>query len=224
MILPLSKKLDLEIARLKRGYKKFRQEYYGNPDNQLFHDLVVNGQRPKTMVISCSDSRVDPSKIFGCKPGDLFVVRNVANLVPPYENNPRHHATSAALEFAVKHLKVHHIIVLGHSQCGGIRALLKEKPGTHTADSRDFISQWMKIAANARDEILKKHRGLPIDLKAHFCEEKALKVSLQNLLSFSWIEQAVSEKKLTLHAWHFDLKSGQLRAYHANKDIFENIA
>ncbi len=221
MISPMPKNHDSEIARLKRGYRKFHREYYGNPDNQLFHDLVTNGQRPKTMVISCSDSRVDPSKIFGCKPGDLFMVRNVANLVPPHEKNPRHHATSAALEFAVKHLKVHHIVILGHSQCGGIRSLVQDKHDHTLDEEKSFITQWMKIAENARLEVCKHSKGLTMDQKACLCEEKALKISLQNLQTFSWIHQAVAENRLTLHAWHFNLECGQLKSYQPDTDEFE---
>ena len=111
------------LQKILRGYSQFRKKY-ATGDQSIMQYLATHGQKPETMVIACCDSRVDPSLILQCDPGDLFVVRNVANIVPPYECDEKHHGTSAALEFGVCYLQVKHIIILGHSQCGGIDALI----------------------------------------------------------------------------------------------------
>src|SRR5271170_8500669 len=137
------------MDRLIAGYRRFRAEQW--PERQVvFEHLADGGQSPRTMVIACSDSRVDPTMIFGAEPGELFVSRNVANLVPPYEPDSAFHATSAALEFAVRVLQVENLIVMGHAMCGGIRALLSstQDPGG------DFLAQWMRIAEPARQRVV----------------------------------------------------------------------
>ncbi len=132
------------IERLLTGFKNFRRNYYVK-NQALFQALAWRGQSPKVMVIGCCDARVDPMLITGAGPGEIFMLRNVANLVPPYAPDSRSHGTSAALEFAVKSLQVEHIIVLGHAACGGVRALLNEVE-TAAMDT-DFIANWMSIAA-----------------------------------------------------------------------------
>ena len=126
------------IERLLQGFSSFRETYFEN-DNTLFEQLSREGQKPSTLLISCSDSRVDPAILFGVEPGDLFIVRNVANLVPPYEPDARLHGTSSAIEFAVRDLEVSHIITLGHSNCGGIHALCRHLQG----------NDWSEILSNA---------------------------------------------------------------------------
>jgi carbonic anhydrase len=156
-------------------------------------------------------------------PGDLFVVRNVANLVPPCDDNPRHHATSAALEFAVKGLNVQHIILLGHSQCGGIRALLEDRMGQGDSAAKSFIAQWMKIAEPARQKVIHQFACASLEEKARRCEETALQISLQNLYSFPWIAQSVAAGHLQLHTWHFDIGNGQLRYFDQENHRFDTL-
>ena len=137
-----------DIQRFLTGFRVFQKDYFG-PQSDHFEPLK-HGQSPKTMIIGCSDSRVDPALLTNSAPGDIFMVRNVANLVPPFESDGGQHGVSAALEFAVTILEVEHIIVLGHSQCGGINALMN---GNCEARGGSFISRWMSIAAPARDRI-----------------------------------------------------------------------
>ena len=182
---------SIDIQKLLSGFSQFRQEYFSQTNSaERFRTLVEEGQKPKIMLISCSDSRVEPADIFNCSPGDLFVVRNVANLVPPCDPNPRHHSTSAALEFGVKHLEVRHIIILGHSQCGGIRALLETADNDDAAKThKSFIFNWVQIAADAKHKVLADpdHPHHPFDVLSDQCEEEALKISFRNLQSFPWI-------------------------------------
>lgn len=193
----------MPIDRLIAGFKSFRETYYEEqPD--FYRSLVEKGQKPDVMVIACSDSRVNPSIIAKAEPGELFIVRNVANLVPPYEPDSHYHGTSAAIEFAVRDLNVEHIIVLGHSHCGGIRCLCE---GHEDAKNREFIDGWMSIVEQARDDSLKGEAQL------RNVEREAVKVSLDNLLTFPWVKRRVENGRLKLHGWLFDLEAGELLAH-----------
>lgn len=215
---------DAEMERLLQGYQQFRSQYFSEKkENSLYEKLVHEGQSPKIMIIACSDSRVDPSIILGSLPGELFVVRNVANLVPPYDNDPKHHGTSAALEFAVQTLGVNHIIVLGHSHCGGIRALLATPAAAHGQQHHSFISSWMNIAHVAKAKVLAECPHASIDLQEQTCEEYSLRISLKNLLTFPWIHEKVSARVLALHAWRFDLSSGMIQKLNSNTQTFEDL-
>lgn len=196
----------MTIDRLIAGFKSFRETYYEERP-EFYRLLVEKGQRPEVMLIACSDSRVNPSIIAKVEPGELFIVRNVANLVPPYEPDSSYHGTSAALEFAVRDLKVKHIIILGHSHCGGIRCLCE---GHEDGESREFIDGWMSIVAQACDDRLKG------DAKLRHVERAAVQVSLDNLLSFPWVKKRVDEVRLELHGWWFNLEAGELLARDAD--------
>jgi len=196
-----------EIQKLVDGFQRFRERHYGN-DRTFFQQLVREGQAPKIMVISCCDSRVDPAIITDCDPGDLFVARNVANLVPPFETTGHYHGTSAALEFAVLGLQVKHVVVLGHARCGGIRALLQGSKSD--TEPGQFINPWMEIAASARSEALAAHASGSAEELERACEQAAIRVSLKNLLTFPWVRERVQRQQLWLHGWYFDMDNGEL--------------
>jgi carbonic anhydrase len=204
--------------QLIAGFKRFREQSFAD-DNARFRDLVQFGQTPSTLVVGCCDSRVDPALILDCAPGDLFVIRNVANLVPPAENQGHYHGTSAALEFGVRNLAVQHIIVLGHAQCGGIHALLEG--GVASDDS--FISEWMTIADAARQKIEQEHAGDSSEVRHRACEQQAILVSLNNLMTFSWIRERVEQGSLALHGWYFDIERGELLGYNTTARRFETL-
>lgn len=190
------------MENLLEGYRKFRETYWVEHQD-VFAALATSGQNPRIMVVACVDSRVDPQMIFEARPGDLLVLRNVANLVPPYAPNTDYHGTSAALEFAVNILKVDHILVLGHAQCGGVRALLD------APHAGDFIGSWMSIAASARTHALAAAPDDPHETQ-RICEHEAIHVSLANLMTFPWIKERVIAGTLKLHGWYFDIESGEL--------------
>lgn len=207
------------IEKLVAGFNRFRND---ERHRALFEHLTQHGQSPKAIVVGCCDSRVDPAIVTDCEPGDLFIIRNVANLVPPFETDGSRHGTSAALEFGVRHLEVEHIIVLGHAQCGGIRALLNRPAGADTDGS--FISSWMKVAANARNRVLSRLPDQAPEAQARACEQEAILVSLDNLLTFPWILERVAQKKLTLHGWYFDMEQRELLRYDPDSKRFEAFA
>lgn len=205
-----------DIEKFIFGFRQFQKEYFC-ADSTVFEDLR-EAQKPRALLIGCSDSRVDPSLLTGCAPGDLFVVRNVANLVPPCDNDGGHHGVSAAVEFAVRSLEVEHIIVLGHCNCGGIKALLREG-GCERNDG--FIDAWVGIAAKARDKVLDDLAGHKPQVQERACEQAAILISLENLLTFPWVRKRVEAGKLYLHGWYFDFESGELLSYLPETKAFE---
>ena len=202
--------------QLIEGFQRFRERHFAEEGAQ-FQDLVQFGQTPKALVVACCDSRVDPALVLDCEPGDLFVIRNVANLVPPVENQGNYHGTSAALEFGVRNLGVQHVIVLGHAQCGGIHALLE---GNVDAEE-SFIAGWMRIADAARQQVEREHAHASSKVRHRACEQQAILVSLDNLMTFSWICERVEQGKLALHGWYFDIEQGELLGYDALSRKFE---
>ena len=207
-----------DIERFIAGFRVFQKDYFG-PQSDHFEPLK-HGQSPKTMIIGCSDSRVDPALLTNSAPGDIFMVRNVANLVPPYVADGGQHGVSAALEFAVTILEVEHIIVLGHSQCGGINALMngncEDRGGT-------FISRWMSIAAPARDRIQTELAGKDLAYQQYAAEQAAILLSIENLHSFPFIDERITQGTLSLHGWYFDLREGELLEYRADLGVFKKL-
>lgn len=207
-----------DIERFINGFRVFQKDYFG-PDSSHFEPLK-KGQNPSTMLIGCSDSRVDPAILTNSAPGDLFMVRNVANLVPPYQLDDALHGVSAALEFAVCHLQVEHIIVLGHSSCGGIKALMD---GTCGCLGGGFISHWMTIAQPAKDQVLADLHDKDPRLQQRATEQAAILLSLENLHTFPFIDERVCVGKLSLHGWYFDLEQGQLLEYVPQEGVFARV-
>ena len=190
------------MDELIAGYRRFRATRWPQ-ERARFEALAAEGQRPHTMVVGCSDSRVDPQLIFDVRPGELFVVRNVANLVPPYAPDAAYHGTSAALEFGVRALGVRRLVVLGHGQCGGVQALLEGAPDS----VGDFVPQWIEIAAPARARAL----AAPPEGRREAAEHEVVRLSLANLRTFPWIREAAERGDLALHGCHFAVRTGVLQ-------------
>jgi carbonic anhydrase len=190
--------------QLLAGYRQFTREHLAE-QAALYRDLSKLGQFPGVMMIACADSRVDPATIFSAGPGQLFVVRNVANLAPPYEEGGGYHGTSAAIEFAVEHLGVQDIVIMGHGQCGGISASLSERP------VGKFIAPWVDMISGTRDAVLRENPGADKSAIQQALEFAAIGHSLQNLLSFPFIKSAADAGQLRLHGAWFAIASGELR-------------
>lgn len=197
-----------DISKFIDGVSRFQQEHFGG--NPELADELSKGQKPLALLIGCSDSRVDPALLTDCAPGDLFMIRNVANLVPPYEKDGGFHGVSSALEYAVCFLQVEHIIIMGHSQCGGINGLMSMADGSSVGE---FIGKWVNIAAPARDKVLKELPDESPEEKAHACEKEAILVSLRNLQSFPWVKERMTQGKLMIHGWYYNIGTGQLKFY-----------
>jgi carbonic anhydrase len=193
-----------EFASLVEGYKRFRSEGYVQQKARFDH-LASEGQAPPIMIISCCDSRVDPATIFDTMPGQVFALRNVANLVPPYETGGGRHGVSAAIEFGVLGLGVKHIVVLGHAQCGGIKAALEG--GDLGLPGRSFVDDWVDIISDARDAIV---AAAPDDPQRAL-ELDSIRVSLDNLRSFPFIAEREKQGDLKLHGAFFGIADGDLQ-------------
>lgn len=198
---------------LLQGFRRFQQEYF-SPDNPVYAGLC-QGQHPATLVIACCDSRVHPPALMGTQPGEMFVIRNVANLVPPYSPHNEHASVAAALEFAVLSLKVGRIIVMGHSGCGGIQALLKRSTPRDSA-----LTRWLAIAEPARELTYRHHAGDNATVQTRQCEQAAILVSLSNLLGYPWLADRVKTGQLMLNGWYFDMHEGALWGLDAESHRF----
>ncbi|MDZ4201164.1 MAG: carbonic anhydrase [Gallionella sp.] len=207
--------------QLIEGFQQFRETHFTDED-AFYPQLVQEGQTPKILVVACCDSRVDPSLVLNCAPGDLFVIRNVANLVPPDENRVGgRHGTSAALDYAVRTLGVEHVIVFGHAHCGGIRALMSGRRDEE--DDATFINSWMSLAEGARLRTEQELAGASREVRERACEEYAILGSLDNLMTFPWISERVANGQLALHGWYFDIEHGELLGYDATQQRFKRL-
>jgi len=220
------------LVKLFEGIKNFQERAYEH-DFTGMKDLVDNGQNPKILLIACSDSRVDPAILTNAAPGDLFVLRNVANLAPAYNIEGKYDGARSAIEYAVRDLEIEHIVILGHAHCGGIKALLKSLSGEKIP--RDFIGDWVSIAMDGcvryvldQLEEVDNNSGTSVrevDVEnlcahQHLVERASIRGSLDNLMTYPWIKERVDLGKLNLHGWWFDLENGDLWATDAENTVF----
>ena len=202
------------IPELLDGYKAFRNGAFAEK-SELYHELG-KGQDPDIMIIGCADSRAEPAEIFSAAPGQLFIVRNVANLVPPYEETDGLHGVSAALEFAVTALKVKHIVVMGHGGCGGVSASLSAAEAKPVGR---FIAPWVQLLDEARDKVLKTGAEDPQTALEH----AGVECSLNNLMSFPFVQDAVASNQLELHGAWFAIGLGELHWRDSDSGIFAPV-
>lgn len=188
---------------LTAGYRRFRENRW--PQERAEYEALAAGQKPHTLVVACSDSRADPALIFDAAPGELFVVRNVANLVPPYQPDGQLHGVSAALEFGVRVLEVSRIVIMGHAFCGGVNAMLNGAPDT----CRDFVAPWVAQAAPVVRLICE---SFPAEEADRLAEETVVRLSIENLRTFPWIAEREAAGQLTLEGLHFGIADGVLRS------------
>eukprot|EP01066_Platyproteum_vivax_P004386 Platyproteum_vivax@DN1562_c0_g1_i1.p1 len=197
------------VSKLISGIGAFSRKRCLNGSS--YNTMVRQGQHPKVMIIGCCDSLVDPLLLTDAKEGELFVHRSIAALVPPYEREDRnsYHGTSSALEYAVTRLTVEHIVILGHGCCGGVSALLNDPSLCTCASDRtnshsSFIKSWMKIACAAREHTLSNSSHLSEVEKQTLCEKECVRISVNNLQTFPWINASLAKGTLKIHGWHFD--------------------
>ena len=208
------------IAKLIIGFKAFRDGRFQD-QRAAYQALVDQGQKPKVAIFACSDSRVDPAVVLQADPGDLFIVRNVANLVPPHERDGHFNGTSAALEYAVLHLEVGHLIVLGHAHCGGIRSLFEVE--SRGGEGNLFLPPWMSLVRSAFLRVEGTMPDAAVEEKARACEQSAVLVSLENLMTFPWLKEAVEKDELSLHGLWTDIGEGGLEHYLPELGAFEPV-
>tara|TARA_B100001029_G_C14954187_1_gene390598 strand:- start:131 stop:775 length:645 start_codon:yes stop_codon:yes gene_type:complete len=214
MINKLAPLPDFLVSR----YRNWKSTLYLSSEDH-FKDLASLGQNPSSMLISCCDSRVHATSIFGADAGEFFIHRNIANLVPPHSLNGDSHGTSAAIEYAVKELKIKHLILLGHTDCGGIKSahdLYSNKPNV----DYEFINKWLRILLPVFNKITK---DVSKAKQIEQLEEESIKNSLMNLFSFPYIKKAVEDKNLSIHGLIYDIGSGRLKFLNPITEYFENL-
>ena len=185
-------------------------------EKDRIRDLAAEGQNPTTMIIACCDSRAAPEMIFDAGPGELFVLRNVANLVPTYQPDGGQHGTSAAIEFAVKALGIANVVIMGHGRCGGIKAALN--PGSKPLDSGDFIGKWMNMLGGLPDQLVQNELMTPTERQTAL-ERISIRNSIHNLRTFPYVAALETEGKLAVHGAWFDISTGELWVMDANGDF-----
>ncbi|BEV00540.1 carbonic anhydrase [Novosphingobium olei] len=210
-----------ELEQLIAGYRRFR-EHGWTPRLERWQQLK-DGQEPQVMIIACSDSRVDPAQIFDTDPGEMFVVRNVAAMVPPFETNPGHHGVSAALEFAVQVLKVKEIVVMGHGMCGGCKAALTQSLKGAELGEGGFVADWIGLLDEAREPVVHEH-GTEGRTAERAMEQAAVKVSLQNLRTFPCVRSKERSGELKLRGAFFAISDGVLHVLDEGNGTFEPVA
>lgn len=197
-----------DFADMLTGYRRFRNTGWNQQRGRW--DELSEGQSPRVMVIACSDSRVDPAQIFDTSPGEIFVVRNVAALVPPFETNPGHHGVSAALEFAVQVLKVSEIVVMGHGKCGGCKAALSQALKDAPPGEGGFVHNWIELLDDAREKVVERFGDDRSRDAERAMEQEGVKVSLANLRTFPCVRAKERDGELKLIGSFFAIADGQL--------------
>lgn len=208
----------MPFSKLIQGFSRFHSKYFLEK-TKLYETLSQKGQSPEVLVIACSDSRNDPALVTECEPGDIFVVRNVAAIVPPYHPDDKYHGTSAAIEFAVKGLRVKDIVIMGHAQCGGIAALLNEK----SQSQFEFLGNWIEIGRPAKKAVETALSDASPAVRQRALEQAVILISLNNLMTFPWIREGVAAGSITLHGWYFDLEKGNMLSLDFATGIFSDM-
>ncbi|KAB2042017.1 hypothetical protein ES319_D02G187500v1 [Gossypium barbadense] len=207
------------VKRLETGFLHFKKEKFDkNPD---LYGALAKGQSPKFLVFACSDSRVCPSHILNFQPGEAFIVRNIASMVPPYDKK-KYSGAGAAIEYAVLHLKVENIVVIGHSCCGGIKGLMSIPDDGTTAS--DFIEQWVSICTPAKTKVKSEQNELSFSEQCTNCEKEAVNVSLGNLLTYPFVREAVVKKTVALKGAHYDFVNGKFDLWNLDFKISPTLA
>jgi carbonic anhydrase len=201
------------------GYKKFKKVYF--KDNKKLFDELAEGQKPHTMVITCSDSRVSAEKILSAKPGELFIARNIGNIVPPYEVTKG--ATQSAIEYAINALQVPNLVILGHSSCGACAHLYHEKIETEKHIELRHVEDWLTLAYPAKYNAMLEYLHNPTKNRAEITEKNNIQLSIQRLMTYPYIVKALENKTLEIHGWWYDIRSGNLEVYDYGSKSFQKI-
>ncbi len=201
------------------GYQKFKEVYF--KDNKKLFDELAVGQKPHTMIITCSDSRVSPTKILTATPGELFIARNIGNIVPPYEQTKG--ATQSAIEYAVNALKIPHLVVLGHSSCGACAHLYHENDKDEKDVELSHVDEWLTLAYPAKHNAILECLHNPERNRAEVTEKNNILLSIERLMTYPYIVKALEEKRIELHGWWYDIGTGDLEAYDYTTKTFKKI-
>lgn len=206
------------MDKLYKGIRRFQESFFKKEED--FFKRLSKSQDPDVLFITCSDSRVDPALVTQSKPGELFIVRNIGNIIPPHDALKDKNSAAAAIEFAVLALKVSDVIVCGHSNCGAMQALYKKN---NEMDKMPHLRDWLNLAEHVKDAVLKSFPDSPQEALQEITEKENVLAQIENLETYPFIAQALNEGTLYLHGWYYEIGAGQMYAYIPNTDRFELI-
>lgn len=207
------------MEKLYKGIHKFQGSYFRREEE--FFKRLSKGQTPEVLFITCSDSRVDPNLVTQSRPGELFIVRNVGNIIPPYDAIKDKNSVAAAIEFAVLNLKVKDIIVCGHSNCGAMEALYKDE---RESANMPHLKDWLKLAEPVKNIVLKYYQQTSSEIRQRVTEEENILCQLHSVQTYPFIKQALDEGALHLHGWYYNIETGSIYYYNSSEDVFELIS
>jgi len=207
------------MGKLYKGIQSFQESYFKKEED--FFKRLSGGQAPEVLFITCADSRIDPNLVTQSKPGDLFIVRNVGNIIPPYDAIRDKNSVAAAIEFAVLGLRVRDIIVCGHSNCGAMEALYKDEK-----DLKDMphLRDWLNLSVPVRDAVLKHYRDVSQETMQRVTEEENVLLQLHNIQTYPFVMRALDEGSLHLHGWYYNIGTGSIYSYSPSEDVFALIS
>ena len=209
----------MTFKRLIEGNEDFKTRVFPELEEELLN-LVKHGQRPEIMFIGCSDSRVTPDLMLNTKPGDMFILRNVGNFVPPFKHDEDFHGSAAAIEFAIAVLKVKHIIICGHSHCGACKSLYEEIPDN---DSFVHIRTWLKLGVKAKERTLKNQKFATEEEMYRATERNSIRYQLENLLTYPDVVKQLEAGEVQIHGWYYDIATGAINYYDKENDSFKPL-
>jgi carbonic anhydrase len=207
------------MNRLYKGIHKFQESYFKKEEE--FFQRLSQEQKPDVLFITCADSRVDPNLVTQSNPGEIFIVRNMGNIVPPHDAIKDKNSVAAALEFAVLNLKVTDIIICGHSNCGAMQMLNED---AQLLRRMPHVNEWLELSASVRDLILKYYGNTSNEIRQRVTEEENILFQLHNIQTYPFVKQALDEKTLYLHGWYYNIGTGSIYSYNTVEDVFEIIS
>jgi len=210
-----------DIGKLISGFRVFKATTFPKQKDMIGH-LIEQGQRPTTMVISCSDIRIAPADLFSTNPGELYIINNIGGLVPKFGTSGIHGILSA-LEYGVKDLEVQNIIILGHAKCDGIKMMMSNKFSAVKNGLSESMTKWLSVAAEARDAVKQQLADKSEEEQQAACEHESIVISLRNLLTYPYIEERIKQKKLSIAAWHFNVETGEIMEFNQDTAYFDPI-
>ncbi len=210
----------MPLENLIKGNLDFKKNTFPKIEKELL-DLVTHGQRPDVMFIGCSDSRVTPDLMLNTKPGDMFILRNVGNFVPPFKHDEDFHGSAAAIEFAVSVLKVKHIIICGHSHCGACKSLYEEIPDN---ESLVHIKTWLNLGMKAKERTLRNKKFTNAEEMYRATERNSIRHQLDNLLTYPDVKRLLKSKELEIHGWYYNIATGEIEYYREEDDSFRPLS
>jgi carbonic anhydrase len=207
------------MDRLYKGIWNFQRSYF--KEEEEFFRRLSEGQSPEVMFVTCADSRIDPNLVTQSRPGELFIVRNVGNIIPPYGSIKDKNSVAAAIELAVLDLKVKDIIICGHSNCGAMQALYRDEK---EVQSLPHLKEWLQMAEPVKDLVLRHYAEANVEIRQRVTEEENVLLQLHNIQTYPFVRQALDRGVLHLHGWYYNIATGSIYSYNSDEDVFKPIS